>query len=1582
MFVYKPTFMTKAIVHSKPYPGAVNKITVTISANTNLHKGTRIAIHNVVGAIATSGDMTLIGASKSYFESLDGTAEKGTWYDCQKALILKVKTDLGCNGEKYVVSFEVQNPVEPQLCAGVLVNASGINNNPCIDPNGPATVDIYQDNTALVPQVWNGFLMDADTTSVPTDIYGAVGEDACPMTVWPAAFLIKDIGQDNEHPCGLNTITVTMSTNVPLYSSITYPGREPIKTDVIISRIQNAIQDDTQPDGTKSIALASQTTVEQCSGTSAAVTLFSDLLGNASKASWSSQLQAKESTLTVRMTSDDCCVPGPTSKMYIFSFTVYNPSMPQNPIFPVSISASGIPIQVSAMRHDVGNFSPMYVKNGALEIKTIQQSSHYPCVDNTVAVTLTLNVNLYKRCKPMITLTGLSNVTLEHSISIVSNPNTTSNATYNTTVYDRSVTWAGSSKVGTGTWHGDSSTGVLTINATDVEVTAGEIMWFKFTIKNPFEAVSPMFDHFVAIQQIGLDQTRLTHPVDSKLVPITVIDPIFKIASIVQSTPYPAALNTITVTLESNVKLPGACDVKITVSGLEGACVESANNIVQLEGTGADTFRFSLTNSTAESKAAWNADAKSVAFYTAGTGMEADTKYTFQFKVRNPTTGQTSPVITIESSGIVITPRSMEKNPNSMVPPGVFLGLAKEAEPIEVRGAVIAAAFVKMKIGQSSAGAGETNEITVTIQTNVPLTASSPATTVTIKSLTGAVASAGDMTVAVTKPSLGEYGGSFSGKWKTTERAMVLTVSGADTVPGKDYVVRFSIVNPRQAQSSPTIIIESSGIVIQPKAMTSPDAVASPDSAPMYVNGPELQDVYTWQSESTAWPGHTNTIFVRFTPTVDLIPKIDKRLAIVIGGLKGVAGLMDGRVVIAAADAGNFSACVVHASNCSLANSSQWEMHNSEGRWSSGARTLELSVANILTKNKPVEISLTFVNSLVGQDPPAITVAMTSDFEDFDIAPVVATPLAAYKGTDQEALLIHPSAAFSVMKISQSTSAPGATNTITATFKPQFALTGAKNATITISGLKGSATPDKPINLLNADATFNSVAAWDSRSGTLVLKVAPGQTVSKDSDTVIIFDLVNPKYPQSGPAVVEIAANGDVPISAAAMLMDSGDNSPLKVVASDFTTAAIGTSTTAPGAWNTVKVTLKPNVLLSKTRNSIITIDGLSGSLTEDTRSLPFTMESGSAATFISPSGSFSLGFSTQCTFSDNGVVFGTELDESEDPTGSMLFFTAGGCKDRWTMISAYNRTTHCATLNATAGNWFDGQAKCTSLGEIKELKVLAGGGAYKNGAFEVESLVGGTGLSGNCTVDEYGVVQTISVLSAGRGYGSDTKIKCSRACQSADVCSATGSAPVMQAEAEVGYTIVHDSGAMSAAEWRRGSGTLKLAVRDELDTSADTVISFKIKNSMTAQQKQPIFVMASGATPIGSEQMIGDVMEISSTSSTITKVCTSPTGPCTATFALPAGKTLYTMSAEIQCNAKATNVGITTGASDTLHKVVQPPVTCVDSCDEYHRLLSDVDVTSDVDGTVLVAKASASGISTDHCGAGDNLKVIFIVSY
>ena len=92
----------------------------------------------------------------------------------------------------------------------------------------------------------------------------------------------------------------------------------------------------------------------------------------------------------------------------------------------------------------------------------------------------------------------------------------------------------------------------------------------------------------------------------------------------------------------------------------------------------------------------------------------------------------------------------------------------------------------------------------------------------------------------------------------------------------------------------------------------------------------------------------------------------------------------------------------------------------------------------------------------------------------------------------------------------------------------------------------------------------------------------------------------------------------------------------------------------------------------------------------------------------------------------------------------------------------------------------------------------------------------------------------------------------------------------------------------------------------------------------------------------------------------------------------------LRTRSHKDRCNAKATSVAVFTGASygTAQTTVVQPPATCLDACNEYHRLFTNVDVTNDVASSSLKVKTTASGVSTDHCGAGENLKVVFILNY
>jgi hypothetical protein len=741
--------------------------------------------------------------------------------------------------------------------------------------------------------------MDAVETLAPTGsfggqnppLFGAMGEDACPMEVWPAAFLIKDIGQSNDHPGGQNTITVTLRTNVPIVPSIAYPDRPAVETAITISRIKGAL-------------------TMTGNGTAAAVELvpvggakFSDSYGNESWASWSaSPVADDESSLTLHVLASI----DPDNDI-VFSFDVYNPALPQIPANPVSISASGIPISVSAMRHAVGAASPMVVKRPVPIELLVTQTVAFPCAENTITVSFKLNVDLHTvalRIRPTFTVTGLTNVTLSSGEVVLDSSNSNDNVQ------------------GTGYWEDDGVMSMLTATPNSALVSEGDAIIFSFSFDNPKEAVQPLDAPVLEIAEIGLLPTPVNYPpaLDPALRPVTVMQPGFETLDIVQSNPYPAALNTITVTIESVVPLPSDCDVAITISGFQGACVEAADKVVALVDSDDNNINQFVASPTRPSAAMWDDAAKAIKFYMAGPGMQANTPYSFSFTVRNPTTGQASPAISIESAGIVIPAQEMDKNPNSDTP-AAFDSAPYEAEPMEVRGSRTAPAFTEKRIEQGSAVAGQVNTITVIMQTNVPLTKSSPVSTVTIKGLVGAVMSPAALQSLASQQ--------FAPAWRPDEEALVLTVTGADTVPGTDYTITFDVENPRKAQSGPAILIESSGIVIQPSTMVS----ATHDAAPMYVEGPELKDLFVKQEPASAWPAHPNKITVSFTPTVDLEPQVGKRLSIVIGGLEGVEGVADGAVSISGTDRAAFSSCdAFSAAKC--------PQH--KGVWLAGPKMLDL----------------------------------------------------------------------------------------------------------------------------------------------------------------------------------------------------------------------------------------------------------------------------------------------------------------------------------------------------------------------------------------------------------------------------------------------------------------------------------------------------------------------------------------------------------------------------------------------------------------------------------------------------------------
>jgi len=114
---------------------------------------------------------------------------------------------------------------------------------------------------------------------------------------------------------------------------------------------------------------------------------------------------------------------------------------------------------------------------------------------------------------------------------------------------------------------------------------------------------------------------------------------------------------------------------------------------------------------------------------------------------------------------------------------------------------------------------------------------------------------------------------------------------------------------------------------------------------------------------------------------------------------------------------------------------------------------------------------------------------------------------------------------FDTATLENGQTATGASNTLTFTVQPSRDIPAGD--TLTITGLTGSQTADGSVALSGANAAiFGSAGSWTQSSGTLVLTVDTGQTLSTGSDSVITFTLTNPATANAGVTGITLASSG------------------------------------------------------------------------------------------------------------------------------------------------------------------------------------------------------------------------------------------------------------------------------------------------------------------------------------------------------------------------------------------------------------------------------------------------------------------------
>jgi len=114
------------------------------------------------------------------------------------------------------------------------------------------------------------------------------------------------------------------------------------------------------------------------------------------------------------------------------------------------------------------------------------------------------------------------------------------------------------------------------------------------------------------------------------------------------------------------------------------------------------------------------------------------------------------------------------------------------------------------------------------------------------------------------------------------------------------------------------------------------------------------------------------------------------------------------------------------------------------------------------------------------------------------------------------------------------------TNILTLTVQPSRDISAGD--TLTITGLTSSQTVDGSVTLSGANAAiFGSAGSWTQSTGTLVLTVDTGQTLSTGSDTVITFNLTNPATVSSGVSGITLSSSGFTQASISGTFLNTVD---------------------------------------------------------------------------------------------------------------------------------------------------------------------------------------------------------------------------------------------------------------------------------------------------------------------------------------------------------------------------------------------------------------------------------------------------------
>eukprot|EP00961_Rhodomonas_salina_P289266 3908901-Rhodomonas_salina.1 len=637
---------------------------------------------------------------------------------------------------------------------------------------------------------------------------------------------------------------------------------------------------------------------------------------------------------------------------------------------------------------------PMYVAAVEFQVALVGQSSPYPCDNNTLTVTFATNLDLYAWCNPVITVSGLTN-------AIATGPLT--------------ITPGGVDVVAaSGTW----SNGEIQV-AIDTTATAGTNYMFSFTVLNPTDpqssptvdmtlgGISPTVSSLASETFVNsqADEAGVYNPAyltENTAAPMYIRAAAFEagqdlfddnmVAS--QSSSYPCDVNTISVTVTSNVPLFISCSPKITLSGFTGSQTASTSSMAI---GGAQSAYFS-------SVASWTSSGTLIVDVVAD--MNENQGYEFTFSVTNPNTYQAAPILSVAGSlsGTVEGSYSISR-----------VAMTSDTTSADVTPLyVMKTQWLSAEIYQSNPLPCVDNVITVELATNVPLLSlCSPV--VTISGITGTTTSSGVLAVM-------DGGGAFSATGTWTQNVGRLVISYAsDTIEGIVYTFNFTVTNPSTSNSGliPTAVL--SGI---PSHTSITDYNLLDDTSPVFsmpvvwldatyrVGELAIGTFYdVWATQSSPYPCHSNEVTFYFNTSIAL----ESGTTITISGLTGTQTVSTSSMALTGTDATQFV--------------------GSAGVWTQTTGRLVITVDTDTLPGTVYELTITVTNPTTSLPRTRQSLTILTDSVCMSSTSVVSdtwTDLGLYGTTVGDAAPgVTLSPAWITKNIGQSTPYPGCTNTIT-----------------------------------------------------------------------------------------------------------------------------------------------------------------------------------------------------------------------------------------------------------------------------------------------------------------------------------------------------------------------------------------------------------------------------------------------------------------------------------------------------------------------------------------------------------------------